>query len=83
MCEVLKCSDSTEPWLYKEKKDSFPQAALFSLSSSLCLQWEDLLPWGSVAPRLPALRPPALHPLHMQGWRPGLPEDHMPQGVSV
>lgn len=58
------------------------QALLF-VSSSLRLQREDLLPRGSVAPCLQALRPPALHPVHVQGRCPGLPEDLVPQGVSL
>lgn len=36
MCEVLKCSDSTEPWLYKRRRIHFHKQ-LFSLSPPACV----------------------------------------------
>lgn len=67
-----------------------PTAALWPESQALTLlpfcpprlslrAWrEDILTWGSVAPSLSLLWTPALHPVHLSGWPPGLPADDLP-----
>lgn len=50
---------------------------------SLCARREDILPWGGVAPSLPLLRTPALHPVHLSGRPPGLPACDLPHRVPL
>lgn len=45
---------------------------------SLRAQWEDILPWGGVAPSFPLLWTPALHLVHLSGRPPGLPAGDLP-----
>lgn len=54
-----------------------------SLCSSLHTQWEDILPWGGVAPYCALLRPHALHPVHVYRWLPGLPSCDLPYPISL
>lgn len=50
---------------------------------SLHTQWEDILPWGGVAPHCALLWPHALHPVHMYRWLPGLPPCDLPHPISL